>query len=337
MSGPSSPGSRRVTLSQVAARAGVSRSSVSYALNDPDRVAAATLVKVRRAMDELGYQTNTAARQLARGRSDILGLILPDALNPFFAQLAVEVELAAAERGFFVVNANSRQDAQREVDYVRFFQGLQVAGLLISPVSELPSVLRNGGPLLPFVLIGDQDGPYPSITGDSFAAGRLAAAHLLGQGRSDLVFMGGGPERQHHARFAGAAKQVAEAGRGALRFEVLPELTMHAASAATRRMIQEGDLPDGLFAANDVLAIAVLQELVLAGVEVPRQVSVIGYDDIPFAASAIVPLTTIRSSSRDYARAAVDVLLHNAEASVPETGQQVFPVELIVRQSSLAV
>ncbi|MHB1173217.1 MAG: LacI family DNA-binding transcriptional regulator, partial [Lacisediminihabitans sp.] len=196
---------RAVTITDVATRAGVSRATVGYTLTTPNRVSDEVRERVEKVIEELGYKGNAAARQLRKGRSSAIALIVSNAANPVFAVVAGGAERESARQGGFMLLANSAEDVQRERDYIGFFESQGVSGILIAPVLDVPpelSELQSRG--TPFVLIGIQPGPhsYPSISGDDEQGGYMAAMHLIDQGRRRLAFIGG-PYRQINNRYKG--------------------------------------------------------------------------------------------------------------------------------------
>lgn len=328
-----------VTVSDVAARAGVSRASVSYAFTQPSRLSAETLAKVLEAVEELGYVGNDAARQLRVGRSRALALILPNPLNPVFADIAMGAERAARERGRYVFVGNSNDEEAREREYIDFFEQQRVGGVLIAPVAGVTTQLEElERRRLPFVVIGDvgESHPYDSVTGNDERGGQLAVEHLVAQGRSRLLVVTG-PAAPIRGRIRGA---VAAARRAGVRIEHL-EVEQQSIADGDRiaaRLLHDApdDLPDGIFAGNDLLALGMLQHFVSHGVDVPDRLSLVGYDDIPFSATAIVALTSVRQPVVDMGRVATEVLLERIESSdaAHEPQQIKFDPTLSVRGTS---
>lgn len=331
-----------VSVRDVAAAAGVSVGTVSNVLNSPGKVAAATAERVLAAIDELGFVRNDAARQLRAGRSRSIGLVVLDVRNPFFTEVARGAEDRAAADGMTVLLGNSDESAERERAYVDLFEEQRVHGVLISPLGEeLPRLERLRERGTPVVLV-DREAPDRSLSSvavDDVAGGRLAAAHLLELGRRRLAFVGGPASiRQVADRLEGARRAVAEVAGAFL--EVIPteNLTVLQGREAGEKLRARSaaERPDAVFAANDLLAVGVLQALVMQGeLRVPHDIALIGYDDIDFAAAAVVPLSSIRQPAALIGHTAVDLLLREAadpEGFAPE--QVVFQPELVVRTST---
>jgi LacI family transcriptional regulator len=327
-------------MRDVAAAASVSVGTVSNVLNAPHKVAPATVARVHAAIDKLGFVRNDAARQLKAQRSRCVALLVLDVGNPFFTDLARGAERRAAQLNLTVLLGTSDDDAGRERSYLDTFDEQRVFGLLVSPVSDdLARMLALHDRGTPVVLV-DRDAtgtPFSSVAVDDVAGGRLAADHLCAIGRRKLAFVGGPHTlRQVRDRLRGAREAVGESAGAALEVINTPELSVLAGRAVgdELRERRSEDRPDAVFCANDLLAIGVLQGLTLTGeLRVPQDIALIGYDDIDFARSAVIPLTSIRQPSTQIGTAAVDLLA--AAADVDHTPQHiVYQPELIVRAST---
>ena len=333
-----------VSVKDVAEHAGVSIGTVSNVLNNPEKVSQATIDRVRASVVALGYVRNDAARQLRAGRSRSIGLVVLDVGNPFFTDVARGAEARALENALVVLVGSSDDDAARESAYLRLFEEQRVAGVLISARGEdTGELLRLQSRGVPVVLV---DGPdtdaFSSVSVDDVAGGRIAVEHLIGQGRRRIAVVGG-PESLHQvsARIAGA-RQAAASHRD-VTLEVIPTAALTvlegrgagvvvAARAASTR-------PDAIFAVNDLLAVGALQGLVmLDDLRVPDDIAVIGYDDIEFASSTVVPLSSIRQPSKLIGATAVQLLLEEIDGGPDHRHRSVlFQPELIVRASTAAV
>ncbi|MEV4173668.1 LacI family DNA-binding transcriptional regulator [Nonomuraea sp. NPDC049709] len=325
------------TVGDVAALAGVSRATVSYTYTQPNRVSPDLRRRVLAAADELGYVGNDAARRLRVGHSLALGLLISSMSNPVYAELAAGAEAEAAAHGRFILVANSDEDPARERAYLNFFESQQVSGILAAPVGDVPPELlglRSRG--TPFVLVGVAPGPhsYPAISGDNERGGHLAAAHLLAQGRRRLIFVGGAHPHVD-LRLAGVKRAIAEAAEPAsLEIIRIQVQTAKVGEAVARTLLRRSaaTFPDGIVAGNDLLALGLLHGLIVGGIRVPEDLSLVGYDDIEFADFAIVPLTTIRHPSAALGASAVRILL-GIEREEDTKGR--FEPELVIRSSSL--
>ncbi|UWD81842.1 LacI family transcriptional regulator [Curtobacterium flaccumfaciens] len=332
-----------VSVREVAALAGVSLGTVSNVLNRPDKVAPGTVERVQSAIATLGFVRNDSARQLRAGRSSTVGLIVLDGGNPFFTDVARGAEDAAMDNGLAVLIGNSDESTDRERTYVDLFEERRVAGLLISPAGDDLSRLarlRDQGTAVVLVDRRADDEHFASVSVDDIAGGRIAVEHLAAIGRTHIAFVGGPfGIRQVTDRHAGALAAAQAAG---IRLEALPTTSL---SVLEGRRIGEAiqarpaaERPDAVFAANDLLAVGLEQAFIMRGtIAVPEQIAIVGYDDIAFAESAVVPLTSVRQPAQDLGRRAIELLTKQVEQGQDIDLEHVeFTPELVVRQSSVA-
>ncbi|HEU4332197.1 MAG TPA: LacI family DNA-binding transcriptional regulator [Lapillicoccus sp.] len=333
-----------VSVRDVAAAAAVSVGTVSNVLNRPDKVAPATAERVLAAIENLGFVRNDAARQLRAGRSRSIGLVVLDIRNPFFTDIARGAEERAAEMGMTLLVGSSQEDPDREGAYLDLFLEQRVSGVLLSPVADTGSRLerlRSNG--VPVVLVDRQskDHTFSSVAVDDVVGGRLAVRHLIDVGRRKIAYVGGPASiRQVADRLRGARQAVRRAPGVDLEVIHTDALTV-LAGRATGEQIRErppADRPDAIFAANDLLAIGILQALMLpGGLRVPQDIALIGYDDIDFASASVVPLSSIRQPAGVIGRRAVELLLDESFAEDEtsfETDRVLFQPELVVREST---
>jgi LacI family transcriptional regulator len=326
----------------VAARAGVSLGTVSNVLNHPDRVAPATRARVMQAIHELGFVRNEAARQLRAGRSRTIGLVVLDVGNPFFTDLAAGVETTANKSGLSVVLCNSNDDDEREQHYLSLLQEQRAFGILITPVggktAAIDAVRRSGTPVV--LVDHGSNRRQCSVSVNDRVGGELAVAHLVSQGHKRIGFVGGPLAlNQVSDRLAGARAAMRAGGlrEDALMVLETPRLDVASGRATGERIaaLPTRRRPTGVFCANDLLALGLLQDTTRRRLSVPGDLAIVGYDDIEFAAAAAVPLTSVRQPRAQLGQAAMDLLLE--EATDP-TGHQhrqvVFEPELVVREST---
>jgi LacI family transcriptional regulator len=329
-----------VSIRDVAIRAGVSVGTVSNVLNRADKVSPAAAQRVTEAIEELGYVRNDAARQLRAGRSTSVGLIVLDVRNPFFTDVARGAEDAATLAGLSVLVGNSDENVARESAYLDLFEEQRVHGVLISPFGDVtPRLARLRSRGIPAVLVDrlSADRAFSSVSVDDVAGGRLAVEHLLDAGRSRIAFVGGPMEiRQVSDRLEGARQAVA-AGNGSLEVLTTAALTVLEGRVVGQALLARpaAERPDAVFAANDLVAMGLLQALVMNGtLLVPGDIALIGFDDIDFASAAVVPLSSVRQPSQLIGETALRILLE--EAADPDLAPQqvVFQPELVVRAST---
>mgnify|MGYP000558903193 FL=1 len=296
------------SIRDVAREAGVSVGTVSNVLNDPARVAPKTLERVTDAIDKLGFVRNDAARQLRAGKSRAVGLIVLDSSNPFFADLAKGAERKATDYGLSVLMANSDENPQRERVLLNLFEEQRVLGVLISPlVVELEPIkkLRDRGTPVVLVDMASRDKSFSSVSVDDVAGGRMVVQHLIDGQAQRIAFVGGPLIRDQVAeRLKGASKAAAKAE---INLEVIetPSMTVEDGRRIGELLLERDAAarPDGIFAANDLVALGIMQAYIVDGrFSIPNDVAIVGYDDIAYSSTSIVPLSSVRDRLRSSVR-----------------------------------
>jgi DNA-binding LacI/PurR family transcriptional regulator len=328
------------SLRSVAARAGVSVRTVSNVVNDFPHVAPTTRAAVQAAIDELGYRPNLAARQLRRGRTGAIGLVVPEVHSPYFSQLASVIVRLAEARGLTVLIDQTEGDPERER---RLLSGsaFGVDGMIMSPWSLDVAELAARTETLPLVLLGERSGrsALDHVGFDNVAAARDATAHLLAVGRQRVAAIGLQPHLTNDTgrqRLEGYHAALEAAGRSRdPRLEVAVR-SLHRADgvAATKELLDSGVAPDGLFCFTDELALGAVRALADRGLRVPEDVAVVGFDDIEDGRYSVPTLTTIAPDKEQIATGCLDTLA--ARMLDPSgAGQEVVTrYELVVRQST---
>lgn len=331
-----------VSIRDVAETAGVSVGTVSNVLNRPETVSAESAERVLKAIDELGYVRNDAARKLRGGVSTTVGFVVLNGQNPFFNDVVRGAEDEASRHGIAILYGNTDEDSSRERMYLDLFEEQQVRGVLISPYGDiLPRLERLRSRGIPAVLVDRFGGTsrFSSVSVDSVAGGRMAVEHLIETGRRRIAFVGGPMDmRQVTDRLAGA-RVATDNALDAVELEVIATTAMTVAegvAAGTRVLARSRrDWPDAMFAANDLIALGLLQSLVVGGrMLVPDEIALIGFDDISFAAAAAVPITSIGQPSGMIGRTALRILLEESDDAELIPRQTVFQPELVVRRST---
>ncbi|WP_100444684.1 LacI family DNA-binding transcriptional regulator [Glycomyces xiaoerkulensis] len=331
-----------VSIADVATLAGVSPTTVSHALSGKRKVSADVRERVFAAVEELGYHPGRSAQSLASGRTRILGLIVPDIGNGYFAELAQGVEQTATVGGYNVLLCTTGFDHEREKQAFEMIRSRAVDGVVYaagSPPSnsELARLLGD----LPLVLV-DEEVPGTDATAfisDNYEGGRNAAEHLLGLGhREVLVLQANADLISSRERVRGFTEAWAAAGAPEPRL-ASGGFTHEGGRAAIEPFVEafaNGDL-SGVFAANDLMALGAIDRLNSAEVETPRDVSVVGFDDIVPARYVRPRLTTIRQDVAGLGGSAVQALVAALDQDIRLDGRRhVYPVELIVRDSTAA-
>lgn len=328
----------RVRIAEVAQRAGVSVGTVSNTLNHPTRVSPDTQYRVRDAIRELGFVPNQQARVLMGAPNNVLGLVVVDVLSPFFMEVAHAVERAAQEAGHVVILCNSENDHGREFTLLQMLAAQRVHGALLSPAGGGEPTIEGLHGLPVVYLDYKETSAGCSVSVDHVAGGHLAAQHLLSLGHRKLAFVGGLPGlHQFELRVRGMHGAVIEAGLDPAEtlVEVHEEgIGLESGAKAAQRLLEDG-LPSGICCGNDMLAFGVFRELRRCGIRIPEDVALVGYDDVEFAKSWIVPLTSVRQPTREMGQRAANLLLEHASGDPEHRHQQiVLQPELIVRNTS---
>lgn len=329
----------RVTIRDVAARAGVSVATVSKVINQRYGVAADTFARVRAVIDELGYEASLVAQSLRNHKTNVIGILVAD-LEPFSTELLKGAADAIRGTGFELVvySAGGRTGDPEgwERRYLSRLSGTLVDGaVLVTPAAEL-----EGLPGTPVVAVDPHTGrsPLPAIVSDNLRGAQLATEHLLTLGHRRIALLAGRPDLQSaQLRETGYRRALAAAG-----VEVDETLVVagdydgELAGASARELLTRPDRPTAVFAANDTSALATLDAASALGLRVPDDVSVVGFDNIPESALCTPPLTTVQQPIREMGHRAITVLIGLINGEPEEREPVVLDTELVVRSSSAA-
>jgi DNA-binding LacI/PurR family transcriptional regulator len=333
-----------VTLQDVARLAGVSTKTVSNVVHELPSVRSETRRRVKWAIEELDYRPNLSARGLRSGRTGVIELSVPELRQNYFAELADEVIRAAGRRHLGVLVEQTSGDRDREVDVVTRRRPFLTDGLLYAPERLGPEDKGLLGTGFPVVLLGERifDGPTDHVTMHNISAAKAAVDHLLEIGRRRIAVLGAPPDGQVETRaadlrIAGYRDALADAG---LPYD--PELVRPAApwfqwtgAEAVRGLLRSRVPFDGIFCLNDGLALGALRELAAAGLRVPEDVAVIGFDNIDESRFSVPSLTTVDAGRAEIARIAVDLLIERInDKGRPLAPRLVQPSFRIVKRES---
>lgn len=341
-----SPG-QRATLRTVAARLGISVSTVSRALSGQGgryRIRPETVEAVRAAATDLQFRPDPLARGLRLRRTHSLGLVVPDVANPFFAEIAASVADAARLRGHAVLLCDSRETTEREIEAVRLLVDRKVDGLIVCPVGlradHLESCRAAGLP----VVVADRivgTPPLPFVAADNAEGGRQAAAYLVTRGHRRIGILqglpGSAPNEERKSAFLAELARHGVARRGIpIAGAAFSEAA--GASAAAEALDRHPGLT-AFFALSNVVAIGALRALAARGVAVPRDVSILGFDDPPCAALLATPLSVVAQPVEDLGRRAAEMLFDRIEGRTPPRARAAvrLPVRLVERASVAAL
>ena len=327
-----------VSLRDVAKAAKVSVGTVSNVLNRPEVVAPETLARVQGTIKDLGFVPNGFARHLRSGHSRTLGLIVPDVANPFFTEVARGVEDAASKRDYAVFLCNSDESASKEDRYINVLIEQQVRGVLITPTdvkSDRLDAMRDRGIAVALVDREIKGRKQCSVSVDDVHGGQLGIEYLTGLGHTNIAWVCGPDSIPQVAdRGAGVAKAAKFAGAKVETIRVSLMNTTQGEEAA-KKILALKTTPTAIFCANDLVALGVMRTLRENKFKIPEQVSVLGYDDIEFAASAAVPLSSISQPAYQMGVTAADLLLNECEEADTHEHQQIrFQPQLVERAST---
>ncbi|KQX42511.1 transcriptional regulator [Devosia sp. Root436] len=327
---------RRPTIIDVAERAGVSKSTAARALTGSSNITEETRERVVLAAAAVGYERNHLAVGMRSGRSGMLGLVIPDITNPFWAEVARGAQDQAAEAGASLLVFSSDWDVEKEAAHLRALRRARVDGAIINPVADNFDDLDRFG--LPFVLIGSSAERFvetSSVGSDITQGVRLGMDHLVSKGHGAPSLIVGPKNRLARVRFLRAVHQHCierDIDPAILAMEE-GEYTVEGGKQAMRRLLARDHVGHVcVFAANDMMAIGAIMAVREAGLRCPEDVSVIGFDGIPSGEFAWPGLTTVAKPGRDMGARAVEGLFSEIEHK-PEHRRIYLPCRLIERGS----
>ena len=335
-----------VSIRDVALKAGVSLGTVSNAINRPEILAPATLKKVQKAISDLGFVPNASARTLRAGKTRVLGLVVPDISNPFFTDLAKGANDAALAAGYVVILCNTDESSEKEDQYLDVLSSQNVQGILITPARETKKSLKaitDRGIAISLVDRESDGAEVCSVAVDDAMGGSLALNHLWEQGHRKILLLTGAAnipqvaQRDSGIKAAIAAKKKDD--RPTLHILRVEQMSASAASLAIEKYLTETGLDcTAIICGNDLLALGAIRSLRSHGYETPNDVSVVGYDDIDFASSATVPLTSIAQPKYQLGFAAAELVIDECRNPASHVHQRIaFQPQLIVRGSTRSI
>jgi len=327
---------RRPTIIDVAQKAGVSKSTAGRALSGASNVTDEARERVMDAARAVGYERNDLAVGMRSGRTGLLGLVIPDITNPFWADVARGAQDRAAENGMSLLVFSSDWDHGREASHLRALRQARVDGAIINPVADNFDDLDRFG--LPFVLIGSSAERFPatsSVGSDIAQAVRIGMDHLVSKGHHAPALILGPKSRIARARFLRTFHEHCverDIDPAALPMED-GEYTVEGGHAAMKRLLARGRAGHlAVFAANDMMALGAMLAVREAGLNCPEDVSILGFDGVPAGAFSWPGLTTVAKPGRGIGMRAVDCLFDEI-AGRPEHGRVFMPCRLIERGS----
>ena len=327
-----------ISLRDVAKRAGVSVGTASNVLNRPGIVAPETAKRVHQVIEEMGYNPNGYVKQMSAGHSRTLGLVVPNVSNPFFAEVARGVEDAAASKNYAVFLCNSGESNQREERFMSVLIEQMVRGVLITPTSIKPAhikLLKERGMSVTLIDAPGKSSTECSVSVNDVRGGEIAIEHLVNFGHKNIAWVCGPETIPQAADRSRGVSAAAKSLKVSVTHVGTNGMTFAAGEEAVPQILALSPRPTAIFCGNDLLALGVMRGLMASGVRIPDDISVIGYDDIEFAPSAAVPLTSIAQPAYQLRFTATKLLLSECEGVETHAHQDVrFQPELIVRSST---
>ncbi len=326
------------SIKDIARLAGVSHSTVSRALRKSPLIPAETARRIQTIADELGYRASAVGRSLVTRKTEAIGVVVTSIADPFNGEVVAGIEEIANQNGYSVILATSQTDPQREMAMVRSFHERRVDGIVVASsrvgALYLPTLAEME---IPIVLLNNQ---HPSefvhsVSIDNVDGARQAAQHLIRLGHTAIAYIGDETGLESDAeRLEGFQDAMTEA-----RLEILPELVVRgdgkpeAATRKTFELLASNQRPTAIFCYNDMSALGALNAAAQWNVRVPEELSIVGFDDLFFAALMRPPLTTVHQPKKDLGRRAMELLVHLLNGRESEK-MQVIKGELMVRKST---
>lgn len=330
----------KITIRSVAEEAGVSIGTVSKVINDSGKISEKTRKKVFQAMQKLNYKPDAAAASLRGKRTKLIGLLVPDISNPFYAGIARSIEDRSHEVGLNVMLCSTDNNTEKERNYLALLTSQRVDGLVVASAFRstvlLQETIERG---IPSVLIASEI-PQLSIntvTVDDYKGGYLATSHLLDLGHKEIAIISENV-RSNEPRLAAYKDSMREAG-----IDVKPEYIMKTEATiqkgyeCAKKLLLLDEKPTAIFACNDLLAAGVIQAAKELELDLPRELSVVGFDNTVLSTTTAPMLTTVSQPIKQMGAKVVDLLLQEMEESKGYKERLLMAPELIVRQSTASV
>ncbi len=327
---------RRPTILDVARRARVSKSLVSMVTRGEQGVSPESREAVLEAIRELDYRPNLMARGLVEQRSRIFGVTISDLRNPFFGAVVSGIQDRANELGYQVLFNTGDRDPALEERAIDSFLQFRVDGLILASPRVDDAVISRAAAMVPVVVLNreTEDDATDSVTNDNFTGARLAVEHLVGLGHRSIVFISGGNGPAARIRAEGYRRAMIEFGLGDEVRVVEGAHTEVGGERGAREILMKRPLPTAVFASNDLCAIGAMNALEEAGLRIPQDVSVIGYDNTTLAALRHISLSSIHQPGRDMGRSAVDRLAERLASERTAPRHDVVTPGLVVRSTT---
>src|SRR5688572_15727307 len=326
-------------IKDIAREAGVSTATVSHVINKTKYVSDETREKVQRAIEEFNYHPNAHAQMLALGRSNMIGLLVSDISNPFFPEIIKSIEAAVFAAGYNLILLNTNYEPERAIEYVRRLLQMKVAGIILMIAEFDPSLVdefKNRKTSVVFHDLGVVGEKMSNIILDYAVGIDEAVRHLVSLGHSKIVHIAGS-----HEIYSAGVRQQAFVDAMKKYFPAEPpskiyegDFRFEGGRHAAHQILSEPELPTAIVVANDLMALGAMQEFKAAGLRIPQDISIVGFDDISFASLSEPALTTVCSPRVEIGRRAFEALMLTVDKPHQQGMEVRVPTYLIKRNST---
>jgi LacI family transcriptional regulator, fructose operon transcriptional repressor len=322
------------SIKHVAQRAGVSTTTVSRVLSQPEAVRGELRARVEQAIKELAYRPNLAARRLRQQRASLIGLIVSDIRSPFFTDVGRAVEDMAYRHGLRLILCNADEDPAKEAAYLQLMADEQASGVIISPSAEGLQHFRPADWPFPVVMV---DRALPTTAADRVllnnrAAARLATEHLLDQGYRRIAALTGARSTTGQERQAGYAEALGARGLTPQAYGLAP--SVEAGRATTAALLDSDARPDALLATNGMLLLGAVHAIQAAGLRMPQDIGLAGFDNNDWTSLPALDITVVAQPTYDIGRSAAELLLQRIADPGRPVRSLVMEAELLLRGST---
>lgn len=325
-----------ITLKKVAEKAGVSVNTASRAINNKSDINEETKKRILKVAQELGYVRNATAVALRTRKTGTIGVVIADNRNPFYAEVLNGMEIAAREKNYHIIFANTQRDYKKEEEAINLLLAKRVDGLLIAPVQDRDNDIRKLiNTNIPFVIVGRnfENIEVDAVYNDEVKGGFLATEYLIKKGHKRIALINGFLHKSPaEGRLKGYKKALKKYG---IPFDdtlvSVGDIDIKDGYERTKQLFEKGIDFTAIFAYNDMMAFGAMQAIKEKGLRMPQDIGLVGYDDVPFSSLISPPLTTIRLKKQDIGIESVKLLLSHINANRKKTKKVMLDVELIVR------
>lgn len=321
------------TIKDVAVVAGVTVTTVSRVLNNRGYISEVTRKKVYDAMEQLNYRPNEMARSLLRKKSNLIGLIIPTIAHPFFSELTNYIEYYAYKLGYKILLCNSYQDSVKEKEYIMMLKSNQVDGIIMaSHTLEIEEYLNLKLPIVAIDRMFSKSIPF--ITSDNYSGGVFATNLLIDKGCTKIAHISGTLELETPAnnRYKGFLDVVDERNIEHVILETKLGISENYEEIVYKLFEENPDI-DGIFASSDMIGISVIKVAKALGKEIPRDLKIVGYDDITFSSLVVPTLTTIQQPIEKMGELVIQILIDQIEEKEVSL-ENILPITLVERETT---